>query len=352
MRRGFNRRKAFTLIELLVVIAIIAILIALLLPAVQQAREAARRTQCKNNLKNIGLALHNYHDVYDRFPNVVMSLDTAYPGCSGWVRSRGHSWRVSILPYIEQAAMYNQIDINNSGYNGCLGDALTSGTVNTPTREVRNRVLDVYICPSDDTEASTVSGFQGTNYAAAVRAAGNRNHSLVGQDNTTLDAGGITRSGTRIADFKDGTSNTILVGEVYRGKKFTRTSSGPVNVNRQRCRDWMESTAYCQVNSGARHDAGAATTDNPYGWVAIKSENGFQAIGSRVINDPEDDQVSWTDSVDSGNQGSRPMSSAHEGGVQALLGDGSVKFISENVDVVSLAHSFGRADGQVRQLEF
>jgi hypothetical protein len=248
--------------------------------------------------------------------------------------------------------MYNQIDINNSGYNGCLGDALTSGTVNTPTREVRNRVLDVYICPSDDTEASTVSGFQGTNYAAAVRAAGNRNHSLVGQDNTTLDAGGITRSGTRIADFKDGTSNTILVGEVYRGKKFTRTSSGPVNVNRQRCRDWMESTAYCQVNSGARHDAGAATTDNPYGWVAIKSENGFQAIGSRVINDPEDDQVSWTDSVDSGNQGSRPMSSAHEGGVQALLGDGSVKFISENVDVVSLAHSFGRADGQVRQLEF
>jgi len=101
-----TKRKAFTLIELLVVIAIIAILIALLLPAVQQAREAARRTQCKNNLKQMGLALHNYHDVYDRFPNASMAADTPQPGCSGWVLSRGWSWRVAILPYVEQANLY------------------------------------------------------------------------------------------------------------------------------------------------------------------------------------------------------------------------------------------------------
>src|SRR5690348_6625120 len=107
MFRSSRRRKAFTLIELLVVIAIIAILIALLLPAVQQAREAARRSQCRNNLKQIGLALHNYHDVFNRFPNTIMSWTFAYPGtngaCPGWIFSRGHSWKVSILPQIDQA---------------------------------------------------------------------------------------------------------------------------------------------------------------------------------------------------------------------------------------------------------
>src|SRR6478735_4581053 len=101
-----RKRKGFTLIELLVVIAIIAILIALLLPAVQQAREAARRTGCRNNLKQIGLALHNYHDVFNRFPNMVMA-GTAYTGCQTWVVSRGWAWRVAILPQIDQAATYN-----------------------------------------------------------------------------------------------------------------------------------------------------------------------------------------------------------------------------------------------------
>ena len=106
----FNRfRRAFTLIELLVVIAIIAILIALLLPAVQQAREAARRTQCKNNLKQIGVALHNYHDVHSTFPQgKVVDRARVYGGdCPGWVNGSGFSWRVMILPQIEQSALYS-----------------------------------------------------------------------------------------------------------------------------------------------------------------------------------------------------------------------------------------------------
>ena len=356
MKRVLTRRKAFTLIELLVVIAIIAILIALLLPAVQQAREAARRTQCKNNLKNIGLALHNYHDTFDRLPNVMFSRSNAYPTCQSWVRSRGFSWRVAILPYIEQAALYNSIEpqLNVTGYNGCLGN-IPGGT---PIADARNTVLDVYQCPSDDTEPRVVTNVAGTNYAAAVRASGGvggAQHGQVNQDNNKLDLGAICRAGCRLTDIKDGTSNTIMVGEIYRGKKFTRTEGGPVNINRQRCRDWMETTAYCQVNSGAKTDASHvdAAGGNPFGWYAVKSEGGYQFRGgTRVINDPEDDMVTWTDSVDSGNEGSRPMSSAHEGGAQALLGDGAVVFISENVDVVSLAHSFGRSDGQTRQVQF
>src|SRR6187401_1277341 len=104
LTRSWKTRRAFTLIELLVVIAIIAILIALLLPAVQQAREAARRTQCKNNMKQIGLALHNYHDTYLRFPSAfgIQSLNGG--GAERW----GHSQWVALLPYYDQAPLYSQ----------------------------------------------------------------------------------------------------------------------------------------------------------------------------------------------------------------------------------------------------
>ncbi len=328
------KRKAFTLIELLVVIAIIAILIALLLPAVQQAREAARRTQCKNNLKNVGLALHNYHDVYDRFPNTVMAQNTAYTGCPGWVLSRGWSWRVAILPYIEQANLYQSMDLQNTGYSGCVG-----GVPNpSATYTARSTVLSAYLCPSDDSDISFSAGLTGTNYPAAVRAAANLNHNQEKNNSPQSDLGAITRAGTKIRDFKDGTTNTIMVGEVYRSKDFQRISGGPVNEHGERCKDWAESTAWCQCNSGAY--TGTATAGNPQGY-------NLNHVDSRKINDERPDRVSWTDSVDAGNLGARPLSSAHTGGAQALLGDGSVRFVTENVDVVTLAHAFGRADGEV-----
>src|SRR6202008_4030252 len=109
-----RRARGFTLIELLVVIAIIAILIALLLPAVQQAREAARRTQCKNNMKQIGLAFHNYHDVYNRFPQPAMIGVTV---SSGLIIRSGASWCTMLLPYIEQANAYNQYNSNTSPFD-------------------------------------------------------------------------------------------------------------------------------------------------------------------------------------------------------------------------------------------
>lgn len=359
-RRIPGMRRAFTLIELLVVIAIIAILIALLLPAVQQAREAARRSQCKNNLKQIGLALHNYHDTFRRFPNTVMALngsDYSYLGCATWYLSRGFSWRVSILPYIDQAPMYQGMDLDNHGIGGCF--AADGGIpINSGTHRALITSIPAYVCPSDDTGKS-VANFaggrpeMGTNYAAAVRARADANHADIMNTSATRDLGGLTRAGTTAADFRDGMSNTVMVGEVYRGKAFQNTggalptAAGPAPVNysadMQRCRNWLESTAYCQCNAGVVVDASL-----PAGGAG----NQYQYRQIWRINDPKPDQVTWNDPVDAGNGGGRPMSSAHVGGAQALLADGAVKFISENVDGVGLAHAFSRGGNEANVPEF
>jgi prepilin-type N-terminal cleavage/methylation domain-containing protein len=361
-RRTSRSRQAFTLIELLVVIAIIAVLIALLLPAVQQAREAARRTQCRNNLKQIGLALHNYHDAFTRFPNVVMALsgqsgdNYSYLGCQTWFLSRGFSWRAAILPYIDQAPLYNGIDFVNHGFGGCY--AANGGfPIGSGTERALITPITAYLCPSDSTEKSVANWSsrpeQGTNYAAAVRARADANHNAVGNGGGTRDLGGLTRAGTTAADFRDGMSNTVMVGEVFRGKNYERTSgvlptpAGPAapaaNHNRQRCRNWLESTAYCQCNAGVVVDASipAATAGNQYQYLQIWR-----------INDPKPDQVTWTDPVDAGNGGGRPMSSTHVGGAHALFGDGGVKFVNENVDGVTWAHAFSREGQEANVPEF
>jgi prepilin-type N-terminal cleavage/methylation domain-containing protein/prepilin-type processing-associated H-X9-DG protein len=357
MRRGSRRQRfGFTLIELLVVIAIIAILIALLLPAVQQAREAARRTQCKNNLKQIGLALHNYHDVFGRFPNTMMAWagGAYYPGCQTWVVSKGWSWRVAILPQMEQSPLYNQLDQTTAAHITCGSLVVATTTVQPLVFQARATPLAAYVCPSDSTD-NTNASYKGTNYAAAVRARADQSHGDLFNDDASLDLGGLTRGGTTMRDFKDGTSNTIMVGEVWRGKRFESLSGAvpsaagpataptPNNLVRQRCRDWTESTGYCQVNAGVVFDTAVpvTATDNPYQYKQIHR-----------INDPKNDQVSWNDTVNGGNAGGRPMSSEHTGGAHALFGDGSVRFASENVDGVGLAHSFSRAGTESRVPEF
>lgn len=164
-----NRRRAFTLIELLVVIAIIAILIALLLPAVQQAREAARRTQCRNNLKQIGLALHLYHDEYRSFPPAYTVDETGQPL---------HSWRTLILPFIDQQQLYDSIDLSKPWDDPANAEAFQTA-------------VPPYICPS-----TTIDQFH-TTYTG-----------MVGPD-----AALPLTDGRPISEFTDGTSNTVIVIE-------------------------------------------------------------------------------------------------------------------------------------------
>ena len=153
-------RRAFTLIELLVVIAIIAILIALLLPAVQQAREAARRTQCKNNLKQLGLAHHNYHDVYHSFAPNINLIWTGPPYTTanrGWGGSQA-SHLVQLLPYIEQTALFNGINFNNAGTVKPWAQTVGGKLVN-------ETVIAAFQCPSESTGALLTTG---TNPARAM----------------------------------------------------------------------------------------------------------------------------------------------------------------------------------------
>ena len=362
--KGKFRKRAiswsgFTLIELLVVIAIIAILIALLLPAVQQAREAARRTQCKNNLKQIGIALHNYHDTHSCLPPLkIWANGTDCPGGpDGWHNTGGWSWRVMILPYVEQSAMYNKIDFtNHHSQRNCPNSANSWGTfTGTP--------FAAYLCPSDDTPA-VIGGNAGTNYGAAVSASAQCQLPF-GQASGTITYerlaavfqmhGNTGPLKVTLTDIKDGTSNTIAVAEIFRGRRTAIRGSGAYGLDGSgRCHRWMVEGA-CEVTGtlgrggalGSMSGGFEGSGGNPGGHLQVGATSA--STGDGGPNDTRADQSSWNGENDEGiHNGFRPSSSKHVGGVQVLLADGAVKFASNNVDsnVWNAAHS--RSGGEIQ----
>ncbi|MBI1313437.1 DUF1559 domain-containing protein [bacterium] len=340
MSRPRSSRKAFTLIELLVVIAIIAILVALLLPAVQSAREAARRSQCKNNFKQIGLALHNYHDTF-----TVLPLGNTVSKQGGW----GHSFWIGLLPYLDQEPLFNQLVTNglSTGYTG--GGATSTGqAINGPI--VRGMVLPFLKCPSSplpdtkdtgggiQTQIANYVGISGAVDDAVGTPNGFFNSTISPQFNSSncctctpqgIHArGGVLLVGTclNLRDITDGTSNTMIVSE--QSDFGVNTNGQPVLITNNH--GWMMGTASNSLTYSERH---FNLTTIRYPPNAVQ-QNGVGISGAGGLPG-----VCNNDGVNNG------VFSPHSGGVHALLCDGTVRFINENIDLSSLKRVATRNDG-------
>lgn len=315
---GKRRWLAFTLIELLVVIAIIAVLIALLLPAVQQAREAARRTQCKNNLKQLGLALHNYHDALQRFPNNYDSSVRANNGVAT-------SWIVHLLPYFDQAPLYNSIDtVSVLSFDGSSNNLL--GLDNAKNRVARRQVLTGLLCPSNpqpqvfdgcaiysgpggNGDGRDLTNSARTDYVGSMGwiTTGWKDCTDFGSNGApwvdpgnAIGQGELSRFGgafwwagsVSIRDIVDGTSNTMIVLE---NNHFFQSKLNPSQINKPGA--WISPIGAVHAQTGA-----------------------INADADRInpgANGGDDTRcTSW--------------SSTHVGGAHGLLSDGSVRFVSEN----------------------
>jgi prepilin-type N-terminal cleavage/methylation domain-containing protein/prepilin-type processing-associated H-X9-DG protein len=336
--RSFKCSRGFTLVELLVVIAIIGILIALLLPAVQAAREAARRSQCTNNLKQLGLALHNYHDVYKVFP--FRKGGTAACTSTGTYLN-GNCNRLSgfipLLPYIEQQPMYEAIRAGdpNSGISPGGPAGWQSGWA------VWNNSPDLLLCPSDNGYPDNRGPYN--SYAFSV---GDQIENI--RDATTVRGLFPYSRVYSIADILDGTSNTVAMSErVCQARSSAGHSSGGVQVAARSIEHVM---GIAKGIGGLRNTPvvcrGATVTDGKYfvGGLTVNSSwgrawtDGQPAyVGFNTVLPPNapscsEDTGGWGDQVHL----VLPPSSRHPGGVNVLLADGAVRFISETIDCGNL----------------
>uniref|UniRef100_A0A7C2PFV5 DUF1559 domain-containing protein n=1 Tax=Schlesneria paludicola TaxID=360056 RepID=A0A7C2PFV5_9PLAN len=335
------RLKGFTLIELLVVIAIIAILIALLLPAVQQAREAARRTQCRNHLKQLGLALHNYHDNYQYFPQGVTGVyqsrtTTGATGPGVGTEWRGHSVHWMLLPYIDQAPLYSQFN-QNYGWD----DLISSG--GKSDNDVFNKVkITPYLCPSDRLMAGTTQGQN--NYVMSTGP-------TTGWTATAAESVGIfsRRVSRGIRDITDGTSNTIAASEIIKGDNNNAVYElGPDLVRGIPFPSPYNRVKPTQAQLQAYSSACSAGTANHHSWAGLTWAGPMMnyTLFTTVAppNPPLHTCFTCAGCGAGDGEGMFPARSRHTGGAHHLLGDGAVRFISDNTDL-SLYQNLGTIGG-------
>ncbi|MHC2068283.1 DUF1559 family PulG-like putative transporter [Bremerella sp. T1] len=333
MRIEKQRVRGFTLVELLVVIAIIGVLIALLLPAVQQAREAARRMSCSNNLKQVGIGLHNYHDTFGSFPygSLVKRIGTS--------NSFGPSFWGGMLPFIEQGPLFDQLNFSvahcgwsaNSGVlTGHAPETLVcpsfAGDVDTipqnPSWDSATTYIGIAGAMIDNanfTETRTATGFDCCSHSG-------------GHNNGTTAAGGmlVANKVLRFRDATDGTSNTLAIGELG-GRMFTGNSSSYANIS---------GPNVLMTASGIYH-----------GWLMGTNGTGtptaIRTFNLTTIRYAPNTRNFDLDGIN-GNYGpNNPLLSDHPGGVMGVFADGHVEFIAETINLDILKYQATRDDGQV-----
>jgi prepilin-type N-terminal cleavage/methylation domain-containing protein len=344
------RRRAFTLIELLVVIAIIAILVALLLPAVQQAREAARRSQCKSNLKQLGLATHNYLDVHGTLPMNMHCRSSAGCGGTEWGGHSKGSYMVHLLPYIDQTAIYEAIN-----FDGTL-NIETAFVPGSTTKRVHALQITALKCPSgtgrlwnnnngDSGRArSDYAGSQGSQRAdshaicagffqnsAGGTGQGNYfpgNDGSHGHGNSTTgeDLSGLfsrSYAAIRLKDITDGTSNVVMFGEIRMGCS-DHQQNGWMHFNSLHARTSVPPN----YPTDCPHDTdGAAEADLAWGPDKVRCTH------DRCGDCWNHHTVTWG------------FKSRHIGGVHMVLADGATRFISDNIDYATWQALGSRRDG-------
>ena len=334
-RRLQRRLAAFTLVELLVVIAIIGTLVALLLPAVQAAREAARSAQCKNNVKQLGLGLQNYHSSFNKFPM------GSQKGKVDQFNLTGTNWRLRIFPYMEQTSVFNQLDLdggNLSGYH--------NGPPDRGNDILLKQLLTIYQCPSSLNDP--FANLDGAN----VR--GMQNAQYVGVSGATPDPSGRTDvCGTSMRglpcnngllspneefgskDATDGLSNTLIAGE----------QSGVIQTN--------------DLSGGAHGVAGGFDVSSNYGggWAGgpvytmraneSKASDNYYYTGLTTVRYRINAQNATVNSSSASYENNTIMNSFHAGGIHGLLADGSVRFLSDDMDFAVLLAISSRNDETV-----
>jgi len=376
-----GRRPGFTLIELLVVIAIIAVLIGQLLPAVQKVREAAARLQCQNNLKQIGLAMHGFHDVYGFLPSAGSTDGKPLSGGPWPNPGEGTNWAPYIMPYIEQGNIWNRLTFKgDAGWRDDNGPTdTTSSAVNNVTLSA-NIVLKMFRCPSDpkpelirnDSNVRDASGSEAlqvtrNSYVAIAGAVDRLDAAGLFRESRNTDASswsidfGITAWGGMISpafnrvtfnSVTDGLSNTMMISEQSDWLWYLDPKGSGANVKAQ----WWEATStgggLYRGHPGTYRD-GQGNLSGGQPWMDSRGQT-FTTIRYRI-----NQKMGWT--FGAANVGvvpqrwqsegaNVPLVSAHTGGVNVLVGDGSVRFLTDSTDLLMLARFATRDDGQVLNL--
>lgn len=311
-----SKPRGFTLIELLVVIAIIGVLIALLLPAVQSAREAARRTQCKNNLKQLGLALHNYHDNHGAFPSAAVT--DGFAPCQRPNISKA-PWTVMILPFMDEGPRYNSFNMSGGTFGGLF--TYEDSCSESARQKVRNSKFE---CPSDPNSSEVNANCNYLGIMGGCASGSDQGCCEVCASTSTCPWGGrfgstngifYSNSSVRLRDISDGTTNSLLIGE----SRYLQLQGGTPG--------WGATWA-------SSFYRGSDMSSGPMYTTVV-------AIVNAPNSTPSDPGNGYTQGTMNNQLGSR-----HTGGAHTTLADGSVRFLSDSMDMIVMRALARKSDGQ------